>query len=111
MRFCNQVREIISRVNPVSLPGVFAALFMSAIALADDDDNRFRIEEAVWEAGDSKLFVKGKGREDETVIVSNADTELVIGSDDVNDDDKWRVTSRRPSSVPCRVRAEQSNGR
>jgi hypothetical protein len=54
--------------------------------------------------------VKGKGSEDESVIVSNADSGTVIGSDDVNDDDKWKVKLKRPATVPCRVRAEQSNG-
>ena len=101
----------------VSIP-FFVLSLLSAPALADDDDDEksgkrsgsFSIKKAVWKADDAKLEIKGKGKENKAVIVSNALSGVVIGSDDVNDDDKWKIKIKRPSTVPCRIRAEQSDG-
>ncbi len=54
--------------------------------------------------------MSGSGRRGETVTVSNADTSADIGSDRVGRSG-WSIEIRHPSSVPCRVRAEQSDGR
>ena len=81
------------------------ALGLSGVTWADD----FRIEETKWDAEKNRIQVKGKGRNGRTVTVTNADTGALVGSDQV-DDDKWRVRQYSPASVPCRVRAEQSNG-
>ena len=77
----------------------------------DEKSSEFKLKEAKWDSEKKRLKVKGKGRRGETVTVSNAGSGLFIGSDDVNKDDKWEVKVKDLSPVPCRVRAEQSDGR
>ncbi|MGB5776176.1 MAG: hypothetical protein WBP89_16100 [Sedimenticolaceae bacterium] len=72
--------------------------------------DRFVIESAYWDAEKSRLTVSGKGRDNREVVVTNAGASgALIGSDSV-DDDKWRVRVYELASVPCSVRATQSNG-
>ena len=73
------------------------------------EDPSFYIEEAVWDEDDEKLKIKGKGDDDQLVTVTNAASDKVIGTDEV-DDEKWRVREKEPSSVPCRVKAVQQDG-
>ncbi len=73
------------------------------------NNHAFSIEEAKWDHEKHRLTVKGKGSNDRTVTVSNADTGSVVGKDTVNDD-KWKVRERNPDSIPCRVRAVQADG-
>lgn len=91
----------------------FAAFFFMGISFFTPTtlfaSDGFKIEEAKWDDERNRFTVKGKGDNGRTVSVTNADTGLLIGSDDV-DDEKWRVRKRNPSSVPCRIHAEQSNG-
>ena len=98
------------------------AMALSGTTYADDDDkdddkksssdkSRFRISEAVWEKGDAKLKIKGKGDKRKQVTVSNADTGMVLATDDVNKDRKWKIKLKKPATVPCRIRAEQSDGK
>ncbi|MCU7935374.1 MAG: hypothetical protein KZQ99_10905 [Candidatus Thiodiazotropha sp. (ex Dulcina madagascariensis)] len=76
-------------------------------ALADDDrDKELKIEKATWNAKKKRLTIEGKGKEDERVTVTNAWSGASIGRDNVDDDDEWKVSKKRPSLVPCRVRAE-----
>ncbi len=77
--------------------------------VAGGEPSNFKIDSAKWDSEDSKLKIKGEGRDGRTVTVSNAGTLALIGTDEVDDDD-WRVRRRNPASVPCRVRAEQSDG-
>jgi len=85
-------------------------LFFSGIAAnAFAGDDEFKIEKAKWKAEESRLTIKGEGEDERTVTVTNAETSALIGTDSV-DDDEWRVRDRNPASVPCRVRAEQSDG-
>ena len=70
----------------------------------------FRIDEAKWDREESRLQVKGKGREGRTVTVVSAASGEEIGERRI-DDDEWRIRSYRLSPVPCRVRATQSDGR
>jgi hypothetical protein len=86
---------------------------VSATPLAwadDDDDENFSIRSAAWNADKSKLVVRGKGKDNHRVTVVNAfDASQTIGSDRI-DDDKWRIRKKRPSPVPCRIRATSSDG-
>jgi len=85
-------------------------------AMADDDEgggsgsSNFRISEAKWDAEKSRLKVKGKGTRNLTVTVTNAGTGANIGSSRVSKDKKWKVKVKHPDTVPCRVKAEQSDG-
>ncbi|MDH5514221.1 MAG: hypothetical protein OEY45_03580 [Gammaproteobacteria bacterium] len=83
----------------------FLALGVSEPAFADP----FSITRAYWDDSDSRLVVSGRGEDREDVTVTNAATQIVVGTDDVHDD-RWRVRVENPAVVPCRVRAEQSNG-
>ncbi len=74
-----------------------------------DGYTEFIIEEAKWDARKNRLEVKGKGLNDKTVSVSNADTDAFIGADTV-DHGKWSVRDESPDSIPCRVLAVQSDG-
>jgi hypothetical protein len=69
----------------------------------------FRIDEAKWTAEDARLEVRGKGSNGATVVLSNADTLIVLGQIDV-DDDEWTFRESGFGAVPCRIRAEQSDG-
>lgn len=94
-----------------SLPGLSAmlALLLSVPTAATADDG-FKIEEAKWNSEYKRLTVKGKGREGKTVILQYAGTLTEIASRRI-DDDEWRFRERDLSPVPCRVRAQQSDGR
>ncbi|NOQ90667.1 MAG: PKD domain-containing protein [Gammaproteobacteria bacterium] len=78
---------------------------------ARSGSDSFTIEGAKWDARKNRIEVKGRGNDGQTVTVTNAgDINKVIGEDAV-DHDKWRVRSENPASIPCRVRAEQSDGK
>ncbi len=99
--FCN------TDIPFLAMPIFIVISFLAPPALYAGDG--FTIEAAKWDDERNRITVKGKGDDGRTVSVTNADTGLLLGSDDV-DDEKWRVRKRNPSSVPCRIRAEQSNG-
>ncbi|MCG6870301.1 MAG: hypothetical protein LJE91_16680 [Gammaproteobacteria bacterium] len=88
----------------------------AATTLVSDNSNpalersdTFRIDEAKWTAEDARLEVRGKGSNGATVVLSNADTLIVLGQIDV-DDDEWTFRESGFGAVPCRIRAEQSDG-
>ncbi len=85
---------------------LFVALSVTSI---DVKAAGFTIEEAKWDAKKNSLTVKGKGDNSNTVTVSNADTTAFIGDARVRGS-KWRFSLRKPATVPCRVRGEQSDG-
>jgi len=90
------------------LYSVFVMILASTDANADNAE--FIIEKAKWDADKNRIEVKGRGSDGQTVTVTNAaNIDIVIG-EDVVDDDKWRVRDKNPASIPCRVRAEQSDG-
>jgi hypothetical protein len=70
----------------------------------------FDIRRAAWSPGGSRLVVWGVGEEGETVVVSNADTYVVLGYADVVKG-RWRLRTSDLPSVPCRIRAVQSDGK
>ena len=78
---------------------------------SDDGEHSrgFYIEKAEWKQDKNRLEVKGRGRDGETVSVSNAASGMLLGSDEV-DDDKWKLRRSGLDTVPCRVRAQQSDG-
>jgi hypothetical protein len=95
--------------------GLAVVLLCAAPALAseyerDRSSDPFEIESAYWNTEYSRLTVRGKGREDREVVVTNAGSSgTLIGTDSV-DHDEWRVRVYELAKVPCRVRATQSNG-
>ncbi|MEN8179440.1 MAG: PKD domain-containing protein, partial [Pseudomonadota bacterium] len=91
----------------IAFAAILFALATTGVAGADDnDENNFVIKKAEWKAGDQELIVEGKGAGNLRVTVVNAfDTSQVFGQDD-----DWKVKAIRPSPVPCRVLATQSDG-
>lgn len=87
---------------------------VGSLVMADDDRHRdsaeFKIDKAEWKQDDQELRVEGKGQRNALVTLSNAGGGAQLGTDEVNDDDKWKIRLRNPASVPCRVRASQSDG-
>ena len=88
---------------------IISPLCISSYVYADGDGDDFKIEGAKWSNEKNRLEVKGKGQDNRTVTVMNAETASILGTDNV-DDDEWRVRNYSPSSIPCRVRATQSGG-
>lgn len=74
------------------------------------DENKFTIEEAKWNSEKSRIIIKGKGQNGKAVTVSNAATNNTIGTDEVNGKE-WRIREYDIASVPCRVKAVQTDGR
>jgi len=81
----------------------------TALAGSIEDGDGFSIEEAKWDTEENRLTVKGKGNDEKIVTVSNADTSAVIADDEV-DDKEWSISEEKLTTIPCRVRAEQSGG-
>jgi len=73
-------------------------------------DDGFKIAVAEWSIEKNRITVKGKGDEGKIVTVTNADNGMLIGKSEV-EDDKWRVRLYNPTSVLCRIRAQQSDGK
>ncbi len=100
------------------LIAVTFALLGVGIAYADDDDRdrqdnsgRFNIERATWDSGRQRLVVRGnKDRRATVRVVNAADPAQLIGVDNDRRDSDWRVRTRRPSPVPCTVRALSDDG-
>ena len=97
--------------TPFSTTLVVSIIFILALAtphitFAADG---FKISEAKWNNEKNRLIVKGKGTDNLIVTVSNASSELVLGDTRVRGDN-WLLRIRNPSSIPCRVRAVQSDG-
>ena len=84
-------------------------------SVADNDRNsssrssNFGISSASWDSRRTTLSVSGTGRDRRTVTVSNASSGEVIASTSVSRS-RWSIRERNLTNVPCRVRAEQSDG-
>jgi len=106
----------INTSNYVSILTVIILAFLLSVFIisipnrAIADSGKFKIKEAKWNSEKLKLKVKGKGKEGLTVTLSNADSSNILGTNNIDDDDKWKFKIQNPSSVPCRVRAQQSDG-
>ncbi|MEN8179618.1 MAG: cytochrome C [Pseudomonadota bacterium] len=89
-------------------------LNISTASLADPSTKSvkitpFEVTSASWDARKSSLRAKGTGQSGETVSVVNATTLDPVGSSSV-ERSRWSVTSNDPSSVPCSLKATQSDG-
>ena len=107
-------------------------VFASHVALADDDSRRqgsdddahqtstdivapaasspLQITLSRWNASRRRVEVSGLAQYPGEVTVVNAfDPSQELGNDDVSTTGRWWVI-KRPSPVPCRVRAIQSDG-
>lgn len=89
---------------------------ISAVSFADSDESSqtqtvvdFKIDSARWDADKSRLEVKGKGQNGQSVTVTNPVTSTLVGTTDVSRS-KWRLRERSLTSVPCSVLATQSDG-
>ena len=82
-------------------------------ALADDEgggSSSLTISTAEWRSSENRLDVSGTGNRRRSVTVVNAyDPSQVLGSDEIGYRG-WSIRDYRPSPVPCRVRAIQSDG-
>jgi len=96
----------ISRTAAVAVAALVITPVFSTSACASDDE--FKIDNAKWNSERNRIEVDGKGRDNRTVTVTNADTGALVGTDEVDGSD-WRVRQYSPSSIPCRVRAVQSS--
>ncbi len=77
---------------------------------SDGHSSSFSIDSAYWNRHKSILKVAGSGSRRSRVEIFNADTNQRLGSSEV-DRSGWTFYIRRPENIPCRVRAEQSDGR
>lgn len=74
---------------------------------SDDEDSHhssLRIEEAKWEAGDSRLVVKGKAPKRTSITVKDADTLAVLKQTVSDREGKWRIKLGM-TLPPCRAQA------
>ena len=82
-------------------------------ALADDEgggSSSITISTAEWRSRENRLDVSGTGNRRRSVTVVNAyDPSQVLGSNEIGYSG-WSIRDYRPSPVPCRVRAIQSDG-
>ena len=92
-------------------------LVLPLVATADDDHEKededsgsrpVEITEAKWKEEKSKLVVKGKGEKGETVTVTSSGGQL-LGKVKIKKKE-WKLKVAVAGSVPCEVRAEQSDG-
>lgn len=104
--YCNLKRRYLV---PGLLIFLLSMITTASVARSHEHDSSFTISEAVWEAGDAKLKIKGKGKDGREVSVYNASTDIIIGTDEVNDKE-WRVRAEDLAVVPCTVKAVQEGG-
>lgn len=75
------------------------------------EEREFKIKKVEWRSGKAELRVEGEGANGLEVTVRNAfDLSRILGKKEVKEG-KWKVKDEDPAPVPCRVRAEQSDGR
>ena len=103
VRSFNQLFKFLISVSSVVFLGLIS---VSGKLYAAD---RFVIEEAKWISEINRLEVKGKGERRKTVTLTNSATDFVLGSDRVSSGE-WLIRNDALVTVPCRVRATQSNG-
>ncbi len=75
-----------------------------------DTSSAFTIRDAVWKSEKRQLIVTGERNSDLAITLVNASDPGQLLGRDGDDEDDWRVRSRRPSPVPCRVRAISEDG-
>lgn len=103
----NSLKKTSNQCNYFTLKILFLFFISFNFAYAGDD---FNIDKAKWDAEKSRLVVKGTGKNRLKVTLSNANTSDVLGTKRIRDK-KWKFTFRNPESVPCRIKAEQSDGK
>jgi len=92
------------------VPLVKSILIISLLNLSNAfAEDSFKIEEAKWISEENRIVVKGKGSNGASVTLSNAASGQTLATTTV-DSDEWKVRKDNQTSVPCRVRATQSNG-
>ncbi|MDX2504503.1 MAG: PKD domain-containing protein, partial [Gammaproteobacteria bacterium] len=89
-------------------------VFNPAIADDDDDDHdeykKFKIKETKWNYEKKRLQIKGVGAKGRKVVVTASGSTLPLGTATVRDEE-WKVRVYNLTSVPCKVKATQSDGR
>ena len=75
----------------------------------DDEQQSLTIKKAKWEKGDGRLIVKGEGPARQQVVITDTETQVVLGTIRIREKE-WRLRVSNPSSVPCRVSATTSQG-
>ncbi|MFK5984790.1 MAG: hypothetical protein QM479_05130 [Pseudomonadota bacterium] len=95
---------------------IVMSLFFSLVAIADDDNDGeyeseyyFRISEAKWDDEKLRLKIKGYGGKGKNILIFNRTSGEQIASTR-SDDNEWKIKIYNLASVPCTVRALQSDG-
>ncbi|MET0065220.1 MAG: PKD domain-containing protein [Candidatus Thiodiazotropha sp.] len=84
----------------------------TAPVVADRDgatSSSFSIDSARWNERRNRLEVRGSGSSGAMIEIFNADSNEQLGSSQVGRK-SWSYINRNPDRIPCRVRAEQSDG-
>ena len=82
------------------------ALFLSGLLVGSASaQTTVSISRAEWKSGDRELRVEGRAERRSTVAVANAGDGALLMTARADSDGRWKVEIRRPSPVPCRVRA------
>ena len=109
-----QVHLFLKAKFSVKRPSVSTLLLLIGVTFSPINSavagDGFNIDEAKWDCEESRLLVKGTGKNRLNVTLSNANSSDVLGTKRIRDG-KWRFTFWNPESVPCRVKAEQSDGK
>jgi len=101
------IRYRIKNKLPAGLCVLILSVFLQS---AFAGDNKFTIKEAKWDAEKSRITIKGKGQKGMQVTVYNVATNSVIGIDNI-EKKKWKIKKYNLSSIPCRIKAVQADGK
>ena len=93
--------------KPLLLASLLALtpVIFSGIAYADN----FRVSESTWISEANRLEVKGRGSNQLVVTLTTANSTVILGTTTVAGRE-WQFSNTGLSSIPCRVRATQSDG-
>ncbi len=97
---------------PVRPAMVIFVLLFGCVSASWADDDYLQLKEAKWDNAKSTLTVKGTGQDGEAVVIRDADPNrrFTLGAVIV-DNEQWEVVRvGNFSSIPSRVRVEQSDG-
>ena len=108
--FIENLKKFLREGDFILLASGITLLALSFVFSDVSADENFSINQAIWNDEKNRITVKGKGDEGKVVTVTNADNGMLIGNAEV-EDDKWRVRLYSPTSVLCRIRAQQSDGK
>lgn len=87
---------------------VLAWAFLATAAMAAV---KLEITKCEWQAKKLQLKIEGKGRPGTTIHVADTHSMVPVGSVKVDAKGTWKIRTKKPKTVPCRVVAEGSGQR